>query len=274
LVLTLVTPFLRRAAGFIHTAYGLDLAQDTPWLEAARQEAKASARRSILDPDKELEVKRLLYILRLPSLEALLLAPVREPAKHAHTVGLIEGWLDQLRRFRGRHKSFVSVGSGYTMTIPIGMPTYFTLLDFPQQFEVLFELSSKAICPNCQSIPEDSALCLMCGRFLCCQSFCCERDGIGECNVHMKTCGGTMGLFLLVKKCGLAFLYHDNGCFRATPFLDQHGEFDMGLRRGRPLFLNAERYNKLRQTLLDHQLPSTIARDIDPEFNIGGWITL
>ena len=59
---------------------------------------------------------------------------------------------------------------------------------------------------------------------------------------------------------------------KPTPFLDQHGEFDIGLRRGRPLFLNSSRYNGIRRMFLDHQLACTIARDIDPEFNIGGWI--
>ena len=93
LVLTLVLPFLRKAAGFILTTYGLDICQEAPWLETARQEAKANPSKPVLDYHKEPEIKRLLRLLRLPSLDALCVAPIRNPSQHTHTIGLMECWL-------------------------------------------------------------------------------------------------------------------------------------------------------------------------------------
>ncbi|KAJ1916264.1 E3 ubiquitin-protein ligase ubr1 [Mycoemilia scoparia] len=274
LVLMLLLPFLRRAHGFVNTAFALDVVNTAPWLEETRTRAKSNYSKYIFDSEKDSEITRLLSTLRLPGLESICSAIMDKDSKSSNTVHLVNGWISQLREFRSRHTSFVSAGSGYTMAIPIDMPTFYTLLDFPDQFEVLFEVSSKAKCPNCLTVPEECGLCLACGRFVCSQSFCCEDDGVGECNMHMRVCGGPTGLFLLVKKCGLLLLYNDNGCFRPTPFLDQHGEFDLGLKRGRPLFLNEERYNDLRRSFIDHQMACNIARDIDPEFNIGGWVTL
>ncbi|KAJ2043046.1 E3 ubiquitin-protein ligase ubr1 [Coemansia sp. S2] len=185
-----------------------------------------------------------------------------------------EGWLRELRTFRRRHTSAMSLGAGYTMAVPVGMPTLYSLVDLPERFEVLFERSAKAFCPRCNGIPSDPALCLLCGGFVCAQSFCCEEDGIGECNMHMKTCGGTVGVYLLVKKCGLLLLHHDNGCFMSAPYLDQHGEVDLGLKRGRPLFLNKNRYEEMRKLVLTQKIPVFVARKIDQAFDIGGWVSL
>ena len=42
------------------------------------------------------------------------------------------------------------------------------------------------------------------------------------------------------------------------PYLDIHGEADLGLRKGRPLFLHRQRYEELRKMWLSHGVPSYI----------------
>ena len=35
-------------------------------------------------------------------------------------------------------------------------------------------------CQNCEKIPEDPVLCLVCGTLLCMKEECCQKDGSGE----------------------------------------------------------------------------------------------
>jgi E3 ubiquitin-protein ligase UBR1 len=58
------------------------------------------------------------------------------------------------------------------------------------------------------------------------------------------------------------------------PYLDQHGEVDYGLRRGRPQFLNLKRYHELRKIWLGLSIPTTVSRKIDQTFDAGGWETV
>ena len=272
MVLTLVLPFLRKAVGFVHTAYALDICQEAPWLETAYQHAKDSDQsKTVLDRDHEPEIKRLLQLLRLPSLEALCIAPIKNPDKHLHTIGLMESWLNQLHCFRQRHSSFISVGSGYTMTIPIDMPTYFTLVDLPNNYTQVFNASMKVNCPNCKTAPRKRAMCLFCGRLLCCGSFCCQEDGIGECNLHKKICGGDVGMIIMVHLCFMNFFYQDTATVLPAPYLDQHGGVDVELEKGSQLFFNASNYNDLRKQILDHQIPNFITQKYDTDQTDLNW---
>ncbi|KAJ2816867.1 E3 ubiquitin-protein ligase ubr1 [Coemansia sp. 'formosensis'] len=269
LVATLILPFLRRVALVFYLQYGVDIAREAPWLHAERQLALGLDENQQVLPQADSECARLLKLLNLPDLHHVLDIESQPTMRVA-----AEGWLRELRAFRRRHTSAMSLGAGYTMAVPVSMPTLYSLVDLPDRFEVLFERSAKAFCPRCNGIPSDPALCLLCGGFVCAQSFCCEEDGIGECNMHMKTCGGTVGVYLLVKKCGLLLLHHDNGCFMSAPYLDQHGEVDLGLKRGRPLFLNKNRYEEMRKLVLTQKIPVFVARKIDQAFDIGGWVSL
>src|SRR6266550_4620068 len=43
-------------------------------------------------------------------------------------------------------------------------------------------------------------------------------------------CGGMIGVFFLVKRCSLLYLYAGNGAFLPPPYLDIHGEIDVSMR--------------------------------------------
>ncbi|KAJ2690773.1 E3 ubiquitin-protein ligase ubr1 [Coemansia sp. RSA 1285] len=269
LVAALLLPFLRKVALVFNIQYGADLAREAPWLQSDRARVSEDSTCSQVLSQSEPECVRLLRLLNLPALHQIFV-----PESQPMMASLAGSWLRELRVFRRRHSSPVSLGAGCTMAVPVNMPTLFSLVDLPSRFEDLFERSAKAFCPRCNGVPSDPALCLLCGTFICAQSFCCEEDGIGECNMHMKTCGGTVGIYLLVKKCGLLLLHHDNGCFMSAPYLDQHGEVDLGLKRGRPLFINRIRYEELRRLVLAQKIPIFVAHKIDQAFDIGGWVSL
>ncbi|KAF9580550.1 hypothetical protein BGW38_002748 [Lunasporangiospora selenospora] len=173
-----------------------------------------------------------------------------------------------------------AAASGSILRHPIDLnhPTIYELVGLPKRLDALFEQSIKYVCPRCNTVPHDPALCLSCGTIVCSQSFCClegvDSDGRGECNMHASTCTGPVGIYLLIKKCVILLLHVRSGCFHPAPFLDEHGEADLGLRRGRPQFLNPLRYDDLRRLWLTHGIPVHVARKIEQSYDIGGWRTL
>ncbi|OMJ25777.1 E3 ubiquitin-protein ligase ubr1 [Smittium culicis] len=255
LIAHLLMPFFRRASGLLSIIFGLKLPTSTG---------------SQKSDNTYQEFVDLWKFLRLPSpLKVFTLQNTQSPL-----TGMIKRWTAQLMEFRSAHQSPVSVGSGYTMAIPVEMPLPYYLTKIPSRFEVLFENSYKAHCLQCNAVPQDPSICLLCGRFVCSQTFCCLVNGVGECNNHMQICGGNTGLYLPVKKCGLLLLNNSIGCFMQAPYLDIHGEADLGLKRGRPLLLNSMRFEEIRRLAASHRVSITIARKIEQIFDIGGWETL
>ncbi|PVU91157.1 hypothetical protein BB561_004551 [Smittium simulii] len=256
LAIKLLIPFMRRAAALFYVLYGVT-------------HPHPKSLDDIEDPNTRDFVNLWQYLrLYLPS------AIFAVPEKSSPLYKMISRWVLQLIVFRSAHLSPISVGAGFSMAIPMAMPSIYTLVSLPNRFEILFEKSYKAYCTKCNSIPPDPSLCLLCGRFVCAQSFCCLSNDMGECNLHMQLCGGTTGFYLPVKKCTLLLLNNHNGCFVQAPYLDTHGEVDLGLKRGRPLFLNDTRYEEIRKLVVNHMIPVTVARKIEQTFDIGGWITL
>ena len=63
-------------------------------------------------------------------------------------------------------------------------------MNTPLILDTLFLDQEKTmVCPRCKSVPQDAALCLLCGTTVCFQSHCCvdhENQDKGECNMHMR----------------------------------------------------------------------------------------
>ncbi|KAM3966089.1 LOW QUALITY PROTEIN: ubr1 ubiquitin ligase [Aphomia sociella] len=157
------------------------------------------------------------------------------------------------------------------------------LIPLPEDFSELMNVVSEFSCPNSEK--EDSkypTMCLVCSQILCSQSYCCQteirkgaRGGgavgsggatehVGASVAHALQCGAGAGLFLRVRECELMLLAAPaRGAMLPAPYLDSYGETDQGLRRGNPLHLCPERYEKLRMLWLSHGLHEQIARAVD-----------
>jgi len=141
-------------------------------------------------------------------------------------------------------------------------PVPYELLGLPHQLDTLVAYALETPCRRCGDVPRDAALCLLCGENLCAQSFCCmvgENNAMhGECNEHMwtcvalflsfflpspspqigsltrvslaRSCGGSIGIYYLVKSNVILYLHADKGAFSTPPYLDSHGEVDVGGR--------------------------------------------
>ncbi|XP_017488477.1 PREDICTED: E3 ubiquitin-protein ligase UBR1 [Rhagoletis zephyria] len=139
------------------------------------------------------------------------------------------------------------------------------LVDLPEDFSDLINSVSDFICPNSEREEmKTPTMCLVCGKTICAQSFCCqpELDGrtVGACTYHAHFCGAEICVFLRVRDCQIVYLGRNKGCFVYPPYLDEYGETDQGLRRGNPLRLCPTRYSKIHLSWLGHGLYEEIAR--------------
>ncbi|KAF9073193.1 hypothetical protein BDP27DRAFT_1381774 [Rhodocollybia butyracea] len=160
--------------------------------------------------------------------------------------------------------------------VMLDIPTVYRLARLPLVLDNLFVDQDKvAPCSRCETIPADAAICLLCGTTVCFQSTCCmdEEQRRGECNMHARECGGALGIYFLVKRCIVVYLYGNNGTFAASPYLDVHGEADISMRRGRRQYLHYMRWEDIRKTWMNHGVPTTIARKLESSLDSGGWET-
>ncbi|XP_020580715.1 E3 ubiquitin-protein ligase PRT6 [Phalaenopsis equestris] len=137
----------------------------------------------------------------------------------------------------------------YTPAVP------FKLMQLPRIYQHLLQRYVKVKCSECKSISEEPALCLLCGK-LCSPSWksCCRAS---RCLNHAISCGAGIGVFLLVRKTTILLQRCSRQAFWPPPYLDAFGEEDIDVCRGKPLFLNTERYAALTYLVASHGLDRT-----------------
>uniref|UniRef100_A0A182W515 E3 ubiquitin-protein ligase n=1 Tax=Anopheles minimus TaxID=112268 RepID=A0A182W515_9DIPT len=183
-----------------------------------------------------------------------------------HTYELIERLAfcnsDQINRMRYARQAQLL---GEPRSLFQAAPPVRRLIDLPEDYSDLINSVSLFTCPN--NIRDDSrnpTMCLVCGVILCSQSFCCQKEldnsPVGSCTYHTAECGAGIGIFLRIRDAEILLLGINKGCFIPAPYVDEYGETDQGLRRGNPLRLCKERYQKVYLTWLKHDLHEEITR--------------
>ncbi|GAA5800849.1 hypothetical protein HPULCUR_006288 [Helicostylum pulchrum] len=201
--------------------------------------------------DEKSEFDHLLDILRLPTLESTFeLASFEQD--------LLTAWCTDYLN----HKQD---------NIKLALPTKLKMVTLPYRLDQLIDESSKRPCRKCKTVPEHSAICLICGTFVCAHRFCCTEGSKGECNTHMKTCGGEIGIYIMIKECYLLLLHDNGGNIMSAPYLDSHGEADIHFKRGAPQFLNNKRYEQIRQMWLNQSIPSFVRRKMEAAYSGTIW---
>jgi len=82
----------------------------------------------------------------------------------------------------------------------------------------------------------------------------------GSCTLHARKAGSGTGIFFLVQKCTVLLVHNKKSAYSASLYVDEHGEEDTSLRRGRPLFLKDERYEALESLWRQHGIPREVAQ--------------
>ncbi|XP_078593140.1 E3 ubiquitin-protein ligase UBR2-like isoform X3 [Branchiostoma floridae x Branchiostoma japonicum] len=233
-----VLPFLRCSALFFHCHTGVQ----SP---AQLQESGVS------------EFEPLCQYLALPAdLSSLLLQNSGADVGHVVPHTIHSKWC----HYPGIKESLAS-GPASLVKYPVEVNR---LVPLPHDYSDVINRGSVFTCPR--SDGDDSrapTMCLVCGQMLCSQSYCCQTDlegePVGACTAHIYTCGAGVGIFLRVRECQILLLTgKTKGCFYPSPYLDDYGEHDQGLRRGNPLYLCQERYRKLQKLWLSHSIPEEV----------------
>ncbi|MCL7042952.1 hypothetical protein MKW94_019196, partial [Papaver nudicaule] len=128
----------------------------------------------------------------------------------------------------------------------------FRLMRLPRLYQDLLEKYIKQRCPECDGAQDDPALCLLCGR-VCSPSWkpCCRDSG---CQSHAMACGAGIGVYLLIRRTTILLQRSARQAPWPSPYLDAFGEEDIEMHRGKPLFLNEERYATLTNMVASHGL--------------------
>ncbi|KAJ8593596.1 hypothetical protein M405DRAFT_731193 [Rhizopogon salebrosus TDB-379] len=236
-------PFLRRAAILCRSVVPLTF--PTPLLGASNVN----------------EYKRLLATLGIPPLSDL---PNQDTLQNA-----LSGWC--------AHYGHSHAASQLNCGVVLDYAAVYNTARLPLILDNLFGERDKVMkCHQCNTVPTDAAICLICGVTVCMASNCCQDEsGLrGECNVHTRECGGAIGVYFVVKRCSLLYLHAGHGAFAQSPYLDVHGEVDISMRRGRRQYLHPARWEEVRKTWLNHNIPTAVARKLESTVDSGGWETL
>jgi len=126
------------------------------------------------------------------------------------------------------------------------------LIPLPDLYHDLYMTYRDHKCRRCQLVPHRPALCLICGELVCFASECCcigggaAGDKFYECFHHADQCHAGTGTYVILKSSMVLVIREQHVCQWGSPYLDAYGEEDQDLRRGRPLYLNRERYQQLQ----------------------------
>jgi hypothetical protein len=112
----------------------------------------------------------------------------------------------------------------------------------------------------------ETAICLLTGTVM--PSGSSRRQGgysrslrpPGNCTLHARKHGSGIGVFFLVQKCTVLLMHNNKSAYSASIYVDEHGEEDPGLRRGRPLFLNQSRFQALELLWRQQGIPREVAQ--------------
>ncbi|CAN0161036.1 unnamed protein product [Ectocarpus sp. 4 AP-2014] len=171
------------------------------------------------------------------------------------------------------------------------------LVELPESYTELYGLaksphaSAAAAEGAAAGLETDPAVCLVCGQVLAAGAK--GMGHVGECTLHARECGAGVGVFFLVQRrvespwfgfgrertvqccyvscasaalgvwlflqCVVLLIRDSRGAYYPSIYLDDHGEEDAQLRRGRPLFLNKHRYDSLKQLYLRHKVAQEVS---------------
>ncbi|XP_024367119.1 uncharacterized protein [Physcomitrium patens] len=218
-------PFLRRAALLVQITVGADCKQNY-----------AGLGRSVMD------ASYLQRELGLAECHKMFFTSISEVDNFAAT----SGETSLLQQLRFDHNLLNKDSKLILMEVPKDL--HFTTL--PSVYQDLMLRSINEKCKECDSVPLNPAICLVCGVFFCFASECCTKENMEECSRHAESEGCGIGIFLFMHSTQLVLIRGGRVCMAHSIYLDQYGEEDMLLRRCQLLHLSKLRLNEVRRLWL------------------------
>eukprot|EP01133_Synstelium_polycarpum_P006264 gene6264-7269_t len=182
---------------------------------------------------EELIVKdRIFGVLDISSLQTLVLRQLSNP--------LMSPWIIQLER---------NLNSAYFIMEP-RRPRF---VDLPTNFHEFFIKYLNVPCNTCKKVPAKSAVCLLCGHLICINGQCCVINNVRESTKHVHVCGlFKVGVFLETKNPTITLIRDHRKSAMNNAFLDNYGESDPNLERGKPLIRSDNNLQDLWCSWISH----------------------
>eukprot|EP01034_Spumella_vulgaris_P031681 gene31681-39132_t len=98
---------------------------------------------------------------------------------------------------------------------------------------------------------EFPVLCLVCGEVM-------DAGGKGQCCAHTVVCGGESSIFFQLQDCSIMICHGPRCAILPAPYVDIYGE-NQHSYRGKPLRLDAKRYDTLSRLWSSHALVREVA---------------
>ena len=138
-------------------------------------------------------------------------------------------------------------------------------IKLPKSFVELYSMVSRVKGRSDDADDEggfETAICLLSGAVM--RSGTVRKHRVnrppGTCTQHARKVGSGIGIFFLVQKCTVLLMHNNKSAYSPSLYVDEHGEEDVGLRRGRPLFFSEERYQALETLWRTHGIPREVAQ--------------
>ncbi|XP_030846700.1 E3 ubiquitin-protein ligase ubr3 [Strongylocentrotus purpuratus] len=155
---------------------------------------------------------------------------------------------------------FVKRSHSASKDLLMASPTYCLprLLQLPPDYNSLFQRYNQQVCLMCKKKPDKPLVCLICGKLVCWGANCCKgqvkgRD-VGEGITHANYCGKGTAVYLDINSSSMLLIRGERKCTWVSLYLDSHGEEDIDLKRGKPLFLCEQRHTLLEKLWRSHAL--------------------
>jgi len=146
------------------------------------------------------------------------------------------------------------------------------LIRLPRSFVELYSLINKVKgsgrCTSAEDQDDissgETAVCLVTGAIIRAgtsrRAYRSRNRAPGACTLHSRKIGSGTGIFFLLQKCTVLLVHNKKSSYSASIYVDENGEEDPGLSRGRPLLLKEERYEALAALWRQHGIPGEVAQ--------------
>jgi len=136
-------------------------------------------------------------------------------------------WCEDLRSFivRAQGPSAQLVRSHHTLW---NLPR---LMELPNAYDIIFQFYHRKQCYNCNTVPKDPNICLVCGALVCMRDNCC-KSATGQCEAiqHSTDCGAGTVMYLSVNSSTIVVVRGRRACLWGSVYLDSFGEEDRELK--------------------------------------------
>lgn len=106
------------------------------------------------------------------------------------------------------------------------------LMDLPEAYDIIFQYYHRKQCPNCNTVPKEPTICLVCGTMVCLRDLCCKHPTSGVCEAiqHSIDCGAGTVMYLSVNSSTIVVVRGRRACLWGSVYLDAFGEEDRELK--------------------------------------------